>query len=206
MKSKILELFGLAAKDKSPEEIARMALDAASAMDETPPEGEGGEEVKDGDYKEKLFESIDDEALDGLIEKIMAKMAAKKAAEEVDGDPLEKTIAALTGGEEAHTVPAEEMDKKDCGAMDSALAAGILKAMQPTVAAIKDEKQRNAVADALIKCVTAKDSASDIAKIMQAAQKNAQHVADKRPDPQKIIDETQAAYDALNPHKAKKEA
>lgn len=211
MKSKILELFGLAAKDKSPEEIARMALDAASAMDEDPPaaegtEGEGGKEVKDGDYKEKLFESIDDEALDGLIEKIMAKMAAKKAAEEVDGDPLEKTIAALTCGEEAHTVPAEEMDKKDCGAMDSALAAGILKAMQPTVAAIKDEKQRNAVADALIKCVTAKDSASDIAKIMQAAQKNAQHVADKRPDPQKIIDETQAAYDALNPHKVKKEA
>ena len=107
-------------------------------------------------------------------------------------------------------VPAEEMDGGVGGctdsAMDKALAAGILKAMRPVVAGIEDEKQRVAVADALIKCVTAQqDGASDIAKIMQAAQKNAQKAADSRPDQQKIIDEVQAAYDACNPHKTKKE-
>ena len=223
MKSKILELFGLAAKDRSPEEIAQMAQDAASVMDEGG-EGEGqpaaketpkeGESAKDGDYKEKLFESIDDEALDGLLEKLMARKAAKEAAaKEADGDPLEKTIKALTGEvagdpEEAHVVPAEEMDKgcSDCGtgALDKALAAGILKAMRPVVAGIRDEKQRVAVSDALIKCVTAQDGASDIAKIMQAAQKNAQDRAAKNPATD--LDAIQAAYDACNPHKAKKEA
>lgn len=219
MKSKILELFGLAAKDRSPEEIAQMAQDAASVMDEGG-EGEGqpaeketpgeGESAKDGDYKEKLFESIDDEALDGLLEKLMARKAAKEAAaKEADEDPLEKTIKALTGEvagdpEEAHVVPAEEMDKGCGGALDKALAAEILKTMRPVVAGIKDEKQRMAVSDALIKCVTAQDGASDIAKIMQAAQKNAQDRAAKSPAAD--LDAIQAAYDACNPHKAKKEA
>ena len=219
MKSKILELFGLAAKDRSPEEIAQMAQDAASVMDEGG-EGDGqpaaketpkeGESTKDGDYKEKLFESIDDAALDGLLEKLMARKAAKEAAaKEADGDPLEKTIKALTGEvagdpEEAHVVPAEEMDKGCGGALDKALAAEILKTMRPVVAGIKDEKQRMAVSDALIKCVTAQDGASDIAKIMQAAQKNAQDKAAKSPAAD--LDALQAAYDACNPHKAKKVA
>lgn len=221
MKSKILELFGLAAKDRSPEEIARMAQDAASVMDEGG-DGEGqpaaketpkeGESAKDGDYKEKLSESIDDEALDVLLEKLMARKAAKAAAAkaaEGDGDPLEKTIKALTGEaagdpEEAHVVPAEEMDKGCGSALDKALAAEILKTMRPVVAGIKDEKQRMAVSDALIKCVTAQDGASDIAKIMQAAQKNAQDRAAKSPATD--LDAIQAAYDACNPHKAKKEA
>lgn len=219
MKSKILELFGLAAKDRSPEEIAQMAQDAASVMDEgeegkeqpaTKEAPKEGESAKDEDYKEKLFESIDDAALDGLLEKLMARKAAKEAAaKETDGDPLEKTIKALTGEaagdpEEAHVVPAEEMDKGCGSALDKALAAEILKTMRPVVAGIKDEKQRMAVSDALIKCVTAQDGASDIAKIMQAAQKNAQDRAAKSPATD--LDAIQAAYDACNPHKAKKEA
>ena len=222
MKSKILELFGLAAKDRSPEEIAQMAQDAASVMDEggdgsvQPPEKKETEEKPAADEcGGSPFESIDDAALDGLLEKLMARKAAKEAAaKEADGDPLEKTIKALTGEaagdpEGAHVVPAEEMDEGrgacGAGAMDKALAAGILKAMRPVVAGIKDDKQRVAVSDALIKCVTAQDGASDIAKIMQAAQNNAQKAADSHPNQQKIIDEVQAAYDACNPHKAKKE-
>ena len=222
MKSKILELFGLAAKDRSPEEIAQMAQDAASVMDEggdgsvQPPEKKETEEKPAADEcGGSPFESIDDAALDGLLEKLMARKAAKEAAaKEADGDPLEKTIKALTGEaagdpEGAHVVPAEEMDEGrgacGAGAMDKALAAGILKAMRPVVAGIKDDKQRVAVSDALIKCVTSQDGASDIAKIMQAAQNNAQKAADSHPNQQKIIDEVQAAYDACNPHKTKKE-
>lgn len=223
MKSKVLELFGLAAKDRSPEEIAQMAQDAASVMDEGG-NGEGQSPAKEEPQKEESTKdsgaldvsSLDDAALDGLLEKLMARKAAKEAAEkaaEADGDPLEKTIAALTGEatgdpEEAHVVPAEEMDKgSGCASagLDKALAAGILKAMRPVVAGIKDDKQRTAVSDALIKCVTAQDGASDIAKIMQAAQKNAQKTADNRPDQQKMYDQVQALYDARNPHKAKKE-
>ena len=225
IKVKFLEWFGLAVKDKSPDEIAKMAQDAAAVMDEESPASipqEKEEEKKEEPVKDEgcggkgLFDSVDDEALDGLLEKLMARKAAKEAAEkaaEGDGDPLEKTIAALTDEaagdpEEAHVVPAEEMDKgSGCApaGMDKALAAGILKAMRPVVAGIKDEKQRTAVSDALIKCVTAQDGASDIAKIMQAAQKNAQKTADSRPDQQKMYDQVQALYDARNPHKTKKE-
>lgn len=222
IKVKFLEWFGLAVKDKSPDEIAKMAQDAAAVMDEDMPPAKE-EPAKEPPKEEPTNDSgafdvgnLDDAAIDGLLEKLMARKAAKEAAEkaaEGDGDPLEKTIAALTGEsagdpEEAHVVPAEEMDKETGCApagMDKALAAGILKAMRPVVAGIKDEKQRTAVSDALIKCVTAQDGASDIAKIMQAAQKNAQKTADSRPDQQKMIDQVQAMYDARNPHKTKKE-
>ena len=213
MKSKILEWFGLAVKDKTPDEIARMAQDAAAAMDEEaaadPPAKDPDKDspAKDGNP----FEGVDDTVLDGLLEKLLARKAAKEAAEK-DGDPMEKAIAALAGegveSEEAHVVPAEEMDKgakENPVGMDKAVAAGILKAMRPVVAAIKDEKQRTAVADALIQCVTVPDGASDIAKIMEAAKNNAQKAADARPNQQKILDDVQASYDALNPHKTKKE-
>ena len=102
MKHTFLQLFGLAARDKSPEEIAKLAMDTADAMEEEEKKEPAGdpknEPTKDEPYKEKLYESIDDEALDGLVEKIMAKMAAKKAAEEgmEDKDPIEATIEQLT--------------------------------------------------------------------------------------------------------------
>ena len=61
------------------------------------------------------------------------------------------------------------------------------------------DKQRKAVSDALIKCVTAQDAANDIANIMQAAQANAKAKA----KPVMDMDKIQASYDALNPHKRK---
>ena len=50
--------------------------------------------------------------------------------------------------------------------------------MRPAVAAIQDEKQRMAVSDALLRCVTAQNQESDLSKILGAAQKNAQKAAD----------------------------
>lgn len=217
--SALMKLFGLAVKDKSPDEIEKMAMDAAEAMggDEAKEPKEDPTPAKDEPYKEQLYESIDDAALDGLLEKLMAKMAAKKAAEEAaEGNPMDDMIEKLTGGEaevqpgggsedafgeEAHTVPAEEMDAGQC--MDKQLAAAILRQMQPAVAGIKDTKQRNAVADALIKCVTAKDSASDIGKLLQISQNAAKtRAADSK---SMDLDAIQAAYDRCNPHKTKKE-
>lgn len=218
--SALMKLFGLAVKDKSPDEIEKMAMDAAEAMaeDEIKEPEKDPTSAKDEPYKEKLYEPIDDAALDGLLEKIMAKMAERKAAEEAaEKNPMDDMIEKLTGGEaevqpgggsedafgeEAHTVPAGEMDAGQC--MDKQLAAAILKQMRPAVAGIKDTKQRNAVADALIKCVTAKDSASDIGKLLQISQKAAQKkAADAKP---MDLDAIQAAYDQCNPHRRKKEA
>lgn len=211
--STLLRLFGVAASGKSEEEISRLAMDTADALEGGEgPEKEPAEDEKP--YKERLYESIDpehmsDEMLDSLAEKIMAKMAARKEAEEAmkeDEDPLATKIEELTGGEaevpeddgEARTVPAEEMDMgKACG-MDKALASSILRAMRPTVAQIQDKKTRKAVSDALIRCVTTNDGASDIARIIQAAQHNAQRNIKPK---QMNIDEIQALYDARNPHK-----
>ena len=94
-------------------------------------------------------------------------------------------------------MPAEGADGGACS-LDKALAAGILKTMRPAVAAIQDEKQRMAVSDALLRCVTAQNQESDLSKILGAAQKNAQKAADSHPAMD--LDQIQAAYDRLNPH------
>ena len=212
-KKSFLELFGAASKDKSPEEISRLAMDAVEALEDTkePLEEKPKEAPVSEDSKEKPYESIDEDVLDGLAEKIMAKIAEKQAAKETD--PMQDMIEKLTGGEaevqpegdafgeEAQTVPAEEMDGTGC--VDKALAASILKAMQPTVAGIKDAKERTAVADALIRCVTTKDSANGIGQLLHVSQA----AAKKRASTKKTVDydAIQASYDAMNPHK-KKEA
>lgn len=205
--SLLLRLFGQAVQDKSPEEIDQLVMDAAAALDESGAEAEKNPDSKPAEKKEP---TDDESVIDGIVEKVLAKIAEKEAVNAAEEkDPLDAAIEKLaakkeedqTDEEEAAVVPAEEMDK-NCS-MDKALAAGILKAMRPVVAGIKDEKQRTAVSDALIKCVTAQDDAGDIAKIMQAAQKNAQSKAASQATVD--LDTIQAAYDALNPHKVKKE-
>ena len=194
------KLFGQAAKDKSPEEIEQLAMDAAEAFD-AKSEQNPTTEVKD-----------DEAALDALAEKIMARMAAKKEKEE-NKDSLDAAIEQLSEGkketepgetstdeEASRVVPAEESDK-NCG-MDAALALGILKTMRPVVAAIKDDAQRKAVSDALLGCVAVQDGKSDIASILQASQNNAKKAAG---DGLKSMDNDaiQALYDRMKPHKRK---
>ena len=94
----------------------------------------------------------------------------------------------VTAGDAAETV----------SGLYSAVAAAILKSVRPSVAAIKDEKERKAVADALIACVTAGED-SDITKLIQTVQKNAQRVADRKPEAN--LDAIQKAYDNMNPHR-----
>lgn len=206
MKHTFLQLFGLAAKDKTAEEIAKLAMDTADALDEEgakPAEGTPGEEKQD-----PPSEGMDESIIDSIAEKVLAKMEEKKAAkkQEEGKDPFDEALAKLTEGEtepggetgiEARVVPAEGADGGACS-LDRALAAGILKAMRPAVAAIQDEKQRMAVSDALLRCVTAQDQKNDLSKILGAAQKNAQKAADSHPVME--LDQIQAAYDRLNPH------
>lgn len=200
MKHTFLQLFGLAAKDKTAEEIAKLAMDTADALDEEgskPAEGTSGEEKQD-----PPSEGMDESLIDSIAEKVLARMEEKKAAEkqEEGKDPFDEALAKLTGGEnstEARVVPAEGADGGACS-LDKALAAGILKTMRPAVAAIQDEKQRMAVSDALLRCVTAQNQESDLSKILGAAQKNAQKAADSHPVMD--LDQIQAAYDRLNPH------
>lgn len=205
----LFNIFGQAVKDKSPEEIEQMAMDAAAAFDE---EGEGEKKDKGSPAPE---ETEDAAMIDAIAEKVIEKMAAKEAEkkEEEKGkaeDSIDAAISRLTGQDAAETsgsgedterasrvIPAKETDRA-CG-MDKALAASILKAMRPSVAAIKDEAQRKEVSDALIRCVTVQDNVNNIAAIMQATQKNAQAAADSasRMD----LEAIQKAYDSQNPHR-----
>ena len=217
-KGLIFSLFGQAVKDKSPEEIEQLAMDAAAALDEetTPPPKEEAKEDKEKAPGTGMAEDV--AAIEKVVDQVMAKLAAKEAEKaakkkEEAKDSLDAAIEALSkdaaapegdnsgaDGGAARVVPAEGADK-GCG-MDRAMAAGILKAMRPSVAAIQDEAQRKAVSDALIGLVTAKDGRDDTAAILRASQGNAQRMADRGPAAMDM-DAIQALYDSQNPHKRK---
>lgn len=209
-KGLFFKLFGQAVKDKSPEEIEQMAMDAAAAFDE---EGEAPKKEEAEEKPPEKKETEDESAIDGIVDKVLARIAAKEAEksakdsldaviEELTRDSGENTPGAESADKEASRVIPAEGEKEDRGSMDKALAAEILKAMRPSVAAIKDEAQRKAVSDALINLVTAQDGRDDVAAILRTSQKNAQTAADKRPKAMDT-DAIQALYDNLNPHKRK---
>lgn len=193
-------LFGHAAEGKTADEISQMALDAAEALkDEAPAEEPAKEEeAKDEDYKDRLFESID--ALNGKLDRLCDALMPKE--EPKDESPVEEALQTIEDAieekadeEEAHVVPAEELDECANG-MDKATVKAILAAVRPAVANIKDEAQRKAVSDALAAAVSAK-KADDAAKIVDAMQHNVKKGANLD------IDAIQNAYNQMNPHTRK---
>lgn len=220
-KGLFFKIFGQAVKDKSPEEIERLAMDAAAAMDAEEPEAEKTGPEDKTDPKEEHEEKAEKktptkdaaflDALDKKVDKLLAIF--DEAAKEEEKDPMDEAIASLEGTKDedpekeeekkgdAKVVPAEEMDGKSSEGMDKEVALGILKAMRPTVAAIQDPAQRKSVSDALIKLVTANDAKNDISAILNASRANAKKAADKAPAMD--VEKCQAAYDARNPHKRK---
>ncbi len=213
--SLFLKLFGQAAKDKSPEEIEQMAMDAADALEEG--DGDGAGEGNEGEGKslavnpggKPMKDAAFLEALDKKLDALLAALDAE-AGKEGEKDPeeeeepmdaaikrLEKDAGEKTEEKKAQVIPAGDAAETVSG-MYSAVAAAILKSVRPSVAAIKDEKERKAVADALIACVTAGED-SDITKLIQTVQKNAQRVADRKPEAN--LDAIQKAYDNMNPHR-----
>lgn len=214
----LFKIFGQAVKDKSAEEIEQLAMDAAAALDEGIHEPEGGtKQPEAGQQSAEEAKPVLDAAfyvaLDQKVDKILKALDEKTTTEKnEEKDSMDEAIKALEGTkdedleknekqEEAKVVPAEEMDDTSSEGMDKAVAASILKAMRPTVAAIQDAAQRKAVSDALIKAVTAKDTANDIDAILKASRANAKKAADV--NPVMTVEQCQAAYDARNPHKRK---
>ena len=204
-KGLFFKLFGQAVKDKSPEEIEQMAMDAAAALEaEKPADGQA-----EGQKEEPAKETASDEAvIDAIAEKILAKLEEKGACKK-----KEETKAALEklteggdpgqAGETEKTSGDTEKETRTGTGMDRSTAAGILKAMRPAVAAIKDEKERLAVSDALIRLVMAEDSQDDISAILKASQANGKKAAVNTVTVD--TDAIQDAYDAMNPHRGRKE-
>ena len=182
--------------------LAKAIADAviAALKPQAPEEEKPAEEDKDP--LDEALETIGAE-IKGEADEAPETAPAEESAEEPGAE--DETSAEE---EEAHVVPAEEMDEEkpaeDCGTMDAATAKALISAMRPSIAGIKDPVQRKAVTDALLGVVKRPGSAqdSDTAKIVQAAAKNAAQKASKSPTAD--IDAIQAAYDARNPHIAKK--
>lgn len=208
-KGLFFKLFGQAVKDKSPEEIEQMAMDAAAALEaEKPADGQA-----EGQKEEPAKETASDEdVIDAIAEKILAKLEEKGACKkkEETKDALDAALEKLTeggdpgqAGETEKTSGDTEKETRTGTGMDRSTAAGILKAMRPAVAAIKDEKERLAVSDALIRLVMAEDTQDDISAVLKASQANGKKAAVSTVTVD--TDAIQDAYDAMNPHRGRKE-
>ena len=200
-KGLFFKLFGQAVKDKSPEEIEQMAMDAAAALEaEKPADGQA-----EGQKEEPAKETASDEAvIDAIAEKILAKLEEKGACKKKEEakDALDAALEKLTeggdpgqAGETEKTSGDTEKETRTGTGMDRSMAAGILKAMRPAVAAIKDEKERLAVSDALIRLVMAEDTQDDISAVLKASQANGQKAAANMVTVD--TDAIQDAYDAI---------
>ena len=215
-KSSFLKLFGAAANGKSAEELNKLAMDAADALEEI---GEKTEEKveeqiqdacgkdacgsKDADPIAELSAKIDklievlmkkpeEEVKEKVEEKTEEKSELDEAIEKIEGK--EEIEEKQTDAGEASVVPAEEMDEAE-KAIDSAIQAHILKSVRPAVAGIADEKSRKAVSDAIIAAVAVKSN--DIKKVMDASASHAAKVQAMN------IEAIQNAYSAMNPHNKK---
>ena len=208
-KGLFFKLFGQAVKDKSPEEIEQMAMDAAAALEsEKPADGQA-----EGQKEEPAKETASDEAvIDAIAEKILAKLEEKGACKkkEETKDALDAALEKLEeGGDPGQAGETEkasgdtEKETRTGTGMDRSTAAGILKVMRPAVAAIKDEKERLAVSDALIRLVMAEDTQDDISAVLKASQANGKKAAVNMVTVD--TDAIQDAYDAMNPHRGRKE-
>lgn len=227
--STLFKLFGLAANGKSDEELNKLALDAADALEEQA-EVKAAETEKAPEQKAELSETeqakvetkVEDQPEAATLESVSAKLdklialltpkEAEKAEVEVETkEDIDSAIEKLDAtGEEAAVVSAEEMDEKTetdacgkdaCGAKDAALdqatQSHILKTVREAVAGITDEKQRQAVTDAMLKAV--RSSKNDLAGILKAQNSFAASGS------KETNEDIQARYASMNPHN-KKEA
>ena len=127
------KLFGQAVKDKSPEEIEQLAMDAANAFDEEAKASAEGEKKKEeaagGAGEEKPPGAVRDEdaILDDLAEKVLAKMAAKKA-EKKSANPLDEAIARLSGDDAGEVKPGSTPGEKEDKASQDEEASRVIPA------------------------------------------------------------------------------
>lgn len=192
-----LSVFGVAAKDASPETMEQIARDAAAVLEAEPAE-KAPEAAPAADVEVERAPKGDDlgSKLDKLIEMMGGLIKEEKKEpyhDEAPEEKIDKLIDEMTG-ETSETIEAD-----DEGCLASADALTILRSARPAIAAIKDPVERMKVTDALLSAV--RGSKPDMGKLMDAtaaaAKKNAMDAAP--------IDYAgqQSIYDSLNPHKIK---
>lgn len=203
----ILNAFGMAAKDASPDEMEGLVKTASDALEAAPAE-KAPEAAPANDVMVERAPKGDDlgSKLDKVIE-MLANLEHKNDREEKklsDESDLDHLLEKLTPEkkEEAVTVPADEMEEDACGvSQDTAIE--LIRKLRPAVAAIPDKAAKARVTDALISSLTAPSSV--IEDIFAATQRNARKANDSRADVESRCKEQEALYAARNPHTVKEE-
>lgn len=206
----ILSAFGMAAQDaKSPDEVNHLVKTAVTALDAEPAKmGAEADPAKD-EMIEKAPKGDDlGSKLDKVIE-MLGELAKKNDREEkklTDESDIDELIEKMMGKEDETPESAVTIPSDDAGCMSDATrdaALLLLAKARPAIAAIKDKNERARVADAMLSAV---GTGGTMGNIMRAAQDSARKAASvKTSSYEKMCEESQAAYDARNPHKAKKE-
>ena len=227
-KSTLLKLFGIAASGKSEEEVAKLALDTADALEEQIEEKvEEKAELPAGDAEPELSakeqaqveEKVADEItladlagkLDQLITLLSPKAEPEKAEVEVetkeDIDSALKELGDETG-EESVVVSAEEMDEE---ATEEVAASEEVKtdacgAKDTALDAAMQRAILKTVRDAVagIKDETERKSVTDaVLKAVRTKKSDLEGILERRytPKTNDSNEDIQARYDAMNPHK-----
>lgn len=210
----VLTAFAHAAKDAKPEEIEQMAETAATVLEAAPVETktQDAEPAVTDEVVYKEQKGVDlGTKIDAILEKIASlekRLDEREKPEEKMSDEtsIDELIGKLGGEptteetEKAVTVPADEIKDK-CG-MSKDAAIAWLKALRPAVAAIEDKATRAAMTDAILKNFSDKNNTMSNILSATTADRAAQFA---RTSQEEKIKAQQEAYDARNPHKAKKE-
>lgn len=209
----LLEFFGIAAKDATPEELEKLTESTAKVLDADPavkaPEAEptkGGEVNDEGipkgdDLGSKLDKIL--ERIETIEKRINGHGGPKKSSDET---AIDEELTKLTGGDagcEDEDGASEVIEEKVEEHPDKELSAAILRLMRPIVAQIEDKDVKSHVTDALIEAV--RGGASPVSDIQKATKETARKAADAaaKTNFDKICEGAQSAYDARNPHMKK---
>lgn len=149
-----------------------------------------------GACEQKMADKADDTAqadeadeVDTLISELTGE---EKAKEEIDPVENEESVTV-----EAETVDGQADSTADTQTRDAKVA--LLKALKPSIAAIKDADTRKSVTDAL-RAAFLPAGTSPVADIMKAQEEAARKAQDNAA--QTDVAKQQAIYDQRNPHKA----
>lgn len=205
----LLEFFGLAAKDASPEELERLTEKTAKVLDAEPAakaqEAEPAEPAQDegipkgDDLGTKLDKIL--ERIETIEKRINGHGGPKKSSDETT---IDEELSKLEGDACGKDGEAEVIEEEKEEVPDRDLASKILRVMRPIVASIEDKETKSAVADAILESVRGNSLVGDIQKATTASAKQAADAAAKT-SYDKICEGQQDAYNARNPHTKKKE-
>ena len=228
MLKEIFKAFSVATKDASPEEVDELAEVTAEALepeeevqDAVPIESDKPEAVQDAvpteESSEEAVEAEDaceaakdeepkaedlETKIDRLMEMLSSLMSTKDEAVEEEVKP-EEAEEKVEDSEEAEVISEGEEEEiaDECSAKDASIE--FMKKMTPVLNAIKDKNERQKVSDGLLNAIKSDTMGNILTATQDAARVNAELSAKTKYE--KMCEDSQAAYNSLNPHKSKKE-